>query len=542
METIPGQQTSKAGHILVVDDSPTSRTLLKGILEQRGYQVQVAEDGEEALAAVRADPPELILLDLLLPRMDGYKVTRRLRRDPELPYIPIILITTVGDPESKVRGLEAGADDFVVKPPDDAELQARVGALLRLKRSQEAFQLEKCKIDLLYQVSRELSAELDMEALIPRILDLTIEAVAAAGGSLILVDEWSQATHYFSSREGQGVAISESVWQEVMEQGLAGWVVRYGQGVIVSDTEQDPRWIMAEGSFEGTRSALAVALIHADQILGVLTLTQTETGHFTPDHLELSTSIASQAAVAIEKARSYLKEQAWARKLQLVNEVGRRATSILDPDRLLREITRLIGRSFDYYYVSTDLLVEDKLVNEGWDFGRGGEIELPPIQLPIAGKGIKPWVARRGQPLLATDVRLDSRFLPIEQLPDTVSEAAVPLQAGGETLGVLDVQSDRLGQLTKEDLPLLETLASQIAVALRNAQLFARTQQKLQQQRAMLEETGMPTEASLRGIARTLIELLGKETVAKRLEVETTEMPQLVEELLKRAKSGVGID
>lgn len=123
--------------ILAVDDSPDNLFLVESILDNENYQIICAESGEEALAAIHKNPPDLVLLDVMMPGMDGYEVTRRLRHDSSLPYIPILLITA-HDQSSLVEGLDAGADDFIHKPVDVNELRARVRSLLRLKSSIDA--------------------------------------------------------------------------------------------------------------------------------------------------------------------------------------------------------------------------------------------------------------------------------------------------------------------------------------------------------------------------------------------------------------------
>jgi two-component system cell cycle response regulator len=124
--------------LLVVDDNDDNLELIRARLASRGYRVDVAGDGETALAMVREAPPELILLDIMMPGIDGLEVLRRIKSDPALPFIPVIMLTALDSTELKVEGLDAGADDYLGKPVNFAELEARVKALLRIKALQEA--------------------------------------------------------------------------------------------------------------------------------------------------------------------------------------------------------------------------------------------------------------------------------------------------------------------------------------------------------------------------------------------------------------------
>ncbi|AKG22241.1 ATP-binding response regulator [Calothrix sp. 336/3] len=127
-------QNSPKYRILVVDDTPDNLILLQTILEIEGYEVELTSEGVSAIEKTLQSSPDLILLDVMMPGMDGYEVTRRIRQHPEISYIPILLLTAFHD-VSVVEGLDAGADDFIRKPFDQDELLARVRSLIRLKHS-----------------------------------------------------------------------------------------------------------------------------------------------------------------------------------------------------------------------------------------------------------------------------------------------------------------------------------------------------------------------------------------------------------------------
>ena len=138
MATEADGSTSTKRRILVVDDHEDNVEVLRARLDARGYDVQGANSGQEALDTIREWTPDLVLLDVMMPDMDGLEVVRRLKADRNLPFIPVIMQTALDSTERMVAGLEAGADDYVTKPINFAELEARVRSLLRIKKLQQA--------------------------------------------------------------------------------------------------------------------------------------------------------------------------------------------------------------------------------------------------------------------------------------------------------------------------------------------------------------------------------------------------------------------
>ncbi len=120
--------------ILIADDMPDLLEALRETLVREGYAVQAVGDGASALAAIRADPPDIAVLDLKMPRMTGFEVCRVLREDPLLENLPVVILSASGSRESKVEGLDLGADDFITKPVDVRELLARIRMILKRTR------------------------------------------------------------------------------------------------------------------------------------------------------------------------------------------------------------------------------------------------------------------------------------------------------------------------------------------------------------------------------------------------------------------------
>jgi class 3 adenylate cyclase len=203
-----------AARILVVDDQRANAEMMAEVLRARGYEVLTAPSGEAALAQVRAVRPDLLVSDILMPGMDGYEVCHRLRNDAATALLPVILVTSLDAQAERVKGLEAGADDFLSKPINWEELFARVRSLLRVKALQDELkqlnqQLEERVID---QV-----AQLERLGRMKRFFSRPVAEAIVAGGEEMLEPHRREITAVFLDLRGFTAFTDRADPDEVME-------------------------------------------------------------------------------------------------------------------------------------------------------------------------------------------------------------------------------------------------------------------------------------------------------------------------------------
>ncbi len=170
---------SSSGVVLVVDDEELNRKLLRELLISRGFHIEEARDGEEALHKARQVSPDIILLDVRMPRMDGFEVCRELKQDPRTQLIPVVLLTALSAVEDRVAGIESGADDFQSKPFHQAELVARVRSLIRTKQLID--QLERTENILFTMAAAVEAKDPYTEGHLRRLVDYASQIAIALG-------------------------------------------------------------------------------------------------------------------------------------------------------------------------------------------------------------------------------------------------------------------------------------------------------------------------------------------------------------------------
>jgi class 3 adenylate cyclase/CheY-like chemotaxis protein len=206
--------------ILVVDDSEINRDIIASRLEAHGYATLQAANGEEALAAVAQHHPDLVLLDVMMPKLDGIETCRRLKGDAAVPFTPVILITAKTDTKDIVAGLDAGADEYLTKPVDQAALVARVRSVLRIKALHDKVQAQADELatwnQTLEQQVKEQIAEIERIGRLKRFLSPQVAQLVSAGDERVLESHRREVTVVFCDLRGFTAFAESAEPEEVM--------------------------------------------------------------------------------------------------------------------------------------------------------------------------------------------------------------------------------------------------------------------------------------------------------------------------------------
>ncbi len=348
------------------------------------------------------------------------------------------------------------------------------------------------ELSALNTIASVVSGSLDLGQILNNALDRTLEVTGLEAGGIYLLQgdapPDAEGTLRIAAHRGLAPQLVEAIDNLAVGEGFSGRVVQTGEPLVVHDLSSDPRLTRTVVKEKGYHTLAVVPLVSRGTVLGSLFVMTRSEAEFSQRDVELLTSIGGQIGVAIENARLFKAEQRRAEQFRVITEVGHQIASILNIDEVLVQFVRLIQRSLDYDHAGIALIEDDEVVYKVgagvlWD---DPGFDFKPKRLRLGQESITGWVAVTGEPLLVPDVSQEPRYVWMRG-SQTRSELTVPIKVKGEVIGVLDVQSNRLNAFDQSDLALLQSLANQAAVAIKNAQLFEGEQRRAEQFRVISE-------------------------------------------------------
>ncbi len=319
-ESVPG-----APLVLVVEDDPIARNIVSGVISGEGYAVIEADDGAEALDLIRGRRPDLVLLDIILPRLSGFEVCQAVRRDPALNLIPILMVTSLEKKEDIVKGLKSGATDYLTKPFHPLELLARMQVHLDRKHLLDQLDKQARHIQLAYEVLEATTASLDLRQVLFLLVQRSASSLGSDRVSIIALENGSDEG---GPSRGRVLVSHEdpNLAELVLDLGKYPELVkayRTGKPVQVDDVASDPLMEAHRETISplGFRSLLAIPLAYRGEILGALLLRSSRHGStYTPDEIVMARIIASASANALKNAALFASLEAKTSGIEKANE------------------------------------------------------------------------------------------------------------------------------------------------------------------------------------------------------------------------------
>jgi anti-anti-sigma factor len=372
------------------------------------------------------------------------------------------------------------------------------------------------ELAILNTIGQAISAPLDLDSLLKTVHEQVGRAFDATNFFIALYeegsDEWVMGyqVEHGEYRPGE---------RHTIDTGVTGYIIQTRQPVLLRTMAEANAWDEAHGVpllGEQSRSWMGVPMRTADKTVGVMSIQSYEQEYlYGEQDLALFSTIATQVANALDNIRLLEETRRRAQEMEALNEVGQAITSVLDLDALLQQIVDITKTRFGYYFSCIGLVEGDHLfVRTGSTIGHS-ENYMPlerRADLDLReGPSLIAEAARTGQPVIVNDVSADPRYLAAPELPDTRAELDVPIIFQDRVVGVLDVQSARLGAFGQQEVALLQALVSQAGVAIENARLFDQRERQLTEM-AILNEIGrtLASTLDLDQLARALREQAGR--------------------------------
>jgi len=516
------QSAPAKAFLLIVDDILSSLQILSTFLIEQGYDIRCASNGSLALAIVEETSPDLILLDVNMPEMDGYEVCRRLKANPQSKEIPIIFISGIDETLNKVKAFRVGGIDYITKPFQTEELLIRIENHLTIRKLQKELQqandvleervaerteaLSETVAALEEQIAEREQAETALQHYAERLLLLhrldqalltaqSLEAITQVAlqhiqllipcqrASLVLFNfEANEAVVFMLDTQGEtelgsGKRISLDVFGDTAD-------LLAGQPHVVEDlaVESELSGVDKQRLAEGIRSLMNIPLVVRDELIGSLNLGAMKPSVFSAEHIAIAREVATQLAVTISQVRLLEAEAKRRQEAETLRDIAAVLNSSLNLEEVLEQVMAEVQRLLEAESASV-LLYDPTSDDLGFAAASTANPEiLIGKRLPTTA-GIAGWVMQNRQAIVVDNAQHDPRFdhrIDTLMKQTTRSLLAVPLIFKDTIIGVIEVVNRVKGGFDQYDLEMLQVLAASAAMAIENANLYKDLQGRIQ--------------------------------------------------------------
>jgi diguanylate cyclase (GGDEF)-like protein len=476
---MPAVMTEPKSKILIVEDEEGIARMIQVLLESRGFATQVSHSGEEALTHLRGQATDLVLLDVMMPGMDGFEVCRRLKTDERWRHIPVVMLTARDAIRDMVLGLEIGADDYITKPFNTEELVARIKVLLRIQGMSQELIRRNRELQALNAVALAVSRTLSPEEIVEGALARTMESLGLTAGLVHLVDPRSGD---LVLRFWRGLPTEPAKDVRCLPPGT-GWAwqaLEREEPLVFPDAAQ------AEGagmSHEDPPRPLASAPLRLhERSQGVVTVVGRPGRPFSPEERALLAAISRQVAMALDNAYLYAKSQRKIKEFEALYQLGHTMTSTFNLQDILTRISQTVSTLLHAQAMSLMLLSPDgRNLSTVAGYNLSDEA-LQVVEAIRTRQDSSPSLiaVREKRPVAISDFSTDTVYAPWLQTAlkrGYRSFLAIPLIAQDRALGCMNLYLTERHDFDADEIQLLSTFASQAAISIENARLFEETRQ-----------------------------------------------------------------
>ena len=493
--------------LLIVDDIDDNQFTLTRRLARQGYpNVTSAVDGRQALELLNSKPFDLVLLDIMMPNVNGYEVLAQMKASLSLRHIPVIMISAIDEIDSVIRCIELGAEDYLPKPFNPTLLRARVGACLERKRLHdqvtartrelaESLQQQTATADVLKVISR---STFDLQTVLDTLVELAARLCEA---DLAAITRQSGDKHRLIASYGYSSELKEHWTQNLIPSGrgsISGRVMLEGRAVHAPNVLADPEFQVKEAAIIGGISTmLGVPLLREGSPVGVMVLQRRTPLPFTDKQIELVTTFADQAVIAIENVRLFDEVQARTRDLSESLEQQTATSEVLKVissspgelkpvfEAILESATRICEAKFGNLFLYADnsfrIAAQKNAPSAYAERWRQrpvivvGDNPHNPLDRLAASKSVIDIPDLMAEPGY---IERDRRFVALVEAAGARTHLAVPMLKDNELVGAISIFRQDVCPFTSKQIELVQNFASQAVIAIENTRLLNELRQR----------------------------------------------------------------